>query len=282
MPQINLLIIDGDDNFLKEMKSRLSPDRFQVRTADNCREGMEIAQRVRPDLIISNIDSPKLDGWSFCQLVKTNPLTEDIPFILVSDKKDDFNPLKAVEVESDDFLVKPFGFDDLLARVEIIMKRVYSKKESSSLHSKTASASFSHLSLADLLQVLGMNQKTCTIMIEKGELKGQIFMEAGVIKHALLGDLKGDAAVYEQLRLTGAEIFINDGISEIYETTIDKKPEALLLTQLTRLDKDKKATLHEPMLDKLFGQEASSNLTPDLQKGLERIESLGLIRRLRK
>ncbi|TKJ34047.1 hypothetical protein CEE39_03045 [bacterium (candidate division B38) B3_B38] len=280
MPQVNLLIVDGDNNFLKNMKSRFSADRFQVYTANNCREGMEIAQRVRPDLIISNIDSPKLDGWSFCQLVKTNPLTEDTPFILVANKKEDFSPLKAVEVGSDDFLVKPFGFEDLLARVEIILKRVSDKKESPSFQSKTASASSSHLSLADLLQVLGMNQKTCTIMIEKGELKGKIFMEGGVIKHAFLGDLHGDVAVYEQLRLTDAEIIIKDGISNVYETTIDKKPEALLLTQLTRLDNDRKATLQEPMLDKLFGQEAPLNLTPDLQKGLERIEALGLIKKI--
>ncbi len=282
MPQINLLIIDGNNNFLKDMKSQFSVDRFQVYTANNCREGMEIAQRVRPDLIISNIDSPKLDGWSFCQLVKTKPRTEDTPFILVADKKEDFNPLKAVEVGSDDFLVKPFSFEDLLARVEIILKRVSDKKESPSLQTKTASASFSHLSLPDLLQVLGMNQKTCTIMVEKGERKGKIFMEGGIIKHAVLGNLHGDAAVYELLRLTGAEIFIKDGISAIYETTIDKKPEALLLTQLTRLDKDRKTTLQEPMLEKLFGQEASFTLTPDLQRGLERIEALGLIKRIRR
>ncbi len=282
MPKVNLLIIDSDDKFLKDMKSRFSADRFQVHTADNCREGMEIAQRVRPDLIISNIDSPKLDGWSFCQMVKTNPLTEDMPFILVADKKEDFTPLKAVEMGSDDFLVKPFGFEDLLARVKIILKRFSDKKEGLSLESKTSPTSFSHLSLPDLLQVLGMNQKTCTIMVEKGELKGKIFMEVGVIKHAVLGDHKGDAAVYELLRLTNAKIFIKDGISAIYETTIDKKPEALLLTQLTRLDKDRKATLQEPMLEKLFGQEASLSLTPDLQKGLERIEALGLIKRIRR
>jgi hypothetical protein len=129
---------------------------------------------------------------------------------------------------------------------------------------------------------LGMNQKTCTIMVEKGERKGKIFMEGGIIKHAVLGDLHGDAAVYELLRLTGAEIFIKDGISAIYETTIDKKPEALLLTQLTRLDKDRKTSLQEPMLEKLFGQEASFTLTPDLQRGLERIEALGLIKRIRR
>lgn len=280
MPQVNLLIVDGDDDFLKNLKSRFPADRFQVHTANNCREGMEIAQRVRPDLIISNIESPKLNGWSFCQLIKTTPTTEDTPFILMAEKKEDFSPLKAVEVGSDDFLVKPFGFEDLLARVEIILKRISERRSSSSSDTKTASGSLSHLSLTDLLQVLGMNQKTCTIMVEQGELKGKIFMKAGVIKHACLGDLQGEAAIYEQLRLRDAEIFIRDGISTVYETTIDKKPEALLLKQLTHLDKETKVTLQEPMLDKLFGREAPSTLTPDLQKGLERIEALGLIKKV--
>lgn len=280
MPQVNLLIVDGDDDFLKTLKSSFPADRFQVHTANNCREGMEIAQRVKPDLIISNIESPKLNGWSFCQLIKTTPTTEDTPFILVAEKKEDFSPFKAVEVGSDDFLVKPFGFEDLLARVEIILKRSSERKKSLSSETATASGSLGHLSLADLLQVLGMNQKTCTIMVEKGELKGKIFMEAGVIKHAYLGDLQGEAAIYQQLRLRDAEFFIKDGISTVYETTIDKKPEALLLKQLTHLDKERKATLQEPMLDKLFGREVPLTLTPDLQKGLERIEALGLIKKM--
>ena len=280
MPQVNLLIVDGDDDFLKTLKSSFPADRFQVHTANNCREGMEIAQRVKPDLIISNIESPKLNGWSFCQLIKTTPTTEDTPFILVAEKKEDFSPFKAVEVGSDDFLVKPFGFEDLLARVEIILKRSSERKKSLSSETATASGSLGHLSLADLLQVLGMNQKTCTIMVEKGELKGKIFMEVGVIKHACLGDLQGEAAIYQQLRLRDAEFFIKDGISTVYETTIDKKPEALLLKQLTHLDKERKATLQEPMLDKLFGREVPLTLTPDLQKGLERIEALGLIKKM--
>jgi len=280
MPEVNLLIIDGDNDFLKDLKSRFPIDRFQVHTANNCHEGMEIAQRVRPDLIISNIDSPKLDGWSFCQQVKATPPTEDTPFILVAEKKEEFNPLKTVEVGCDDFLVKPFGFEDLLARVEIILKRSSERKKSPHLATKAASGSLGHLSLTDLLQVLGMNQKTCTIIIEKGELKGKIFMEGGVIKHAFLGELQGEAAIYEQLKLRDAELFIKDGISTVYETTIDKKPEALLLKQLTHQDKERKATLQEPMLDKLFGREVHLDLTSDLQKELERIESLGLIKKV--
>jgi len=282
MAQINLLIVDGDNNFLKDLKSRFPVDRFQVYTANNCREGMEIAQRVRPDLIISNIDSPKLDGWSFCQQAKATPTIEDTPFILIAGKMEEFNPLKTVEVGCDDFLVKPFGFEDLLARVEIILKRNSERKKSPHPQTKAASGSLGHLSLTDLLQVLGMNQKTCTIIIEKGELKGKIFMEGGVIKHAFLGGIQGEAAIYEQLELGDAEFYIRDGISTAYETTIDKKPEALLLKQLTHQDKERKATLEEPMLDKLFGREVHLDLSSDLQKDLERIESLGLIKKVGK
>jgi len=280
MAQANILIVDSNNDFLKNLKNQFPADRFRIHTANNCGEGMQIAQRVRPDLIISNVESPKLDGWSFCRLVKTESSTTNPPFILVAEKKEAFSPLKAVEVGCDDFLIKPFGFEDLLARVEIILKRTSERKKSPSLQPKTASGSLAHLSLPDLLQVLGMNQKTCTITVEKGELKGKIFMEVGVIKHAFLGEIQGEAAIYEQLRLTDAEFFIKDGISAVYETTVDKKPEALLLKQLTRLDKDRKATLQEPMLDKLFGREIPLNLNSDLQKGLERIEALGLIKKV--
>ena len=88
-------------------------DQYQIIEAENGKAGVAIAKESVPDLIISDIMMPEMDGYKLCELIKTNELTSHIPVILLTAKADRESKLQGLEIGADDYLAKPFDADEL-------------------------------------------------------------------------------------------------------------------------------------------------------------------------
>ncbi len=128
-----ILLIEDDKVMRENTAEILELARYEVATAKDGKEGVEIAQKILPDLIVCDIMMPKLDGYGALHILGKDPKTAGIPFIFLTAKAEKSEWRKGMELGADDYLTKPFEETDLLKTIEIrLTKSDWLKKESAS------------------------------------------------------------------------------------------------------------------------------------------------------
>lgn len=122
-PLLKVLVIDDEENIVEFVKLGLRYEGFQVESASDGLQGLAAAQRVNPDIIILDLMMPGIDGLEVCRRLRNNPVTQNIPVIMLTAKDEVRDRVLGLEVGADDYLTKPFSFDELLARLRAILRR---------------------------------------------------------------------------------------------------------------------------------------------------------------
>ena len=116
-----ILIADDEQQLALAMKIRLQSKGYQVVTASDGQEALELAEKERPDLIILDVLMPVMDGYSCLRELNTRFGRGEIPIIILTarDRMKDLFELEGIA----DYVIKPFDHDDLLIRIERTLKR---------------------------------------------------------------------------------------------------------------------------------------------------------------
>ena len=117
-----LLIVEDHSEVRNYIKERLD-QHFIIKEAENGQEGLVQATTLLPDLIISDVMMPVMDGVTFCHKVKNDPRTDHIPLILLTAKADIESRLTGLQTGADDYLAKPFNSRELLIRIENLIRQ---------------------------------------------------------------------------------------------------------------------------------------------------------------
>ena len=119
-----------DNNSIRENTAEiLEMSNYQVVTAENGKEGVELTLRESPDLIICDIMMPVLDGFSVPHMLQKNPSTKNIPFIFLTAMAERTDFREGMELGADDYVTKPFTGMELLSAVERRLKKIDLLKE---------------------------------------------------------------------------------------------------------------------------------------------------------
>lgn len=118
---VSILLVEDNTDLLHYLHGLLSPT-YEVATATNGQEGLVHLEDHLPDLIISDIMMPIMDGLTFCQRVKENNITSHIPFILLTAKTDKQTKINGFLQGIDDYIEKPFSQSLFLARVQALLQ----------------------------------------------------------------------------------------------------------------------------------------------------------------
>ncbi len=116
--QIEVLIIDDQLESLRVLWEILSQKDYKILAAESGINISEFIQKRQPDLILLDIMMPEMDGYQVCQEIKDNELTCDIPVLFLTAKAESKSILKGFEVGANDFIIKPFHLNEVLARVQ--------------------------------------------------------------------------------------------------------------------------------------------------------------------
>lgn len=122
-PESTVLVIDDQENITEFIKLGLKYEGFLVETAADGPAGLAAAQHLNPDLIILDVMLPGMDGLEVCRQLRTNPTTQDIPILMLTAKDDVRDRIAGLETGADDYLTKPFSFEELVARIHAILRR---------------------------------------------------------------------------------------------------------------------------------------------------------------
>lgn len=196
-PSPTILVVDDNRAVLAALKSALEDASFKVLTADDGDRAVGIIVKQKPDLIISDIQMPNLDGFFLCQIVRSRPETRTIPFIFLTAL--DAPPKRAhgFKIGADDFIPKPFDREEVVMRVKNVLKKAAANQQPAAAtadpsepKTETVRGSVAEFPLSDLLQMVNLNQKTGTIHLVRqggnGEL-GRIEVAPGVVVAATAG-----------------------------------------------------------------------------------------------
>lgn len=119
MPRI--LLIDDDPHIRDVVRFALSREGFAVSEAENGAEGLDAAQRDRPDLIVLDVMMPEMDGTEVCRRLRR---TSQVPVIFLSSRDEEIDRVLGLELGGDDYISKPFSPRELVARVKAVLRRL--------------------------------------------------------------------------------------------------------------------------------------------------------------
>ena len=119
--KLSILVVDDDKDIVQTLKGNLELDGYEVLTALDGRTGLHIARTIRPDLIILDLTLPDIDGIKTCQIIRRE---FDFPIIMLTARDGVADKVLGLECGADDYIVKPFNFLELSARIKSIFKRV--------------------------------------------------------------------------------------------------------------------------------------------------------------
>lgn len=118
-----VLIVEDEETLARNLADKLRGEGFTVQTAGDGEEGLEKLRSEPPDLVVLDIMLPRLDGLSLCRIIRREPATAHIPIIMLTARGTEVDKIVGLESGADDYVVKPFGLGEFLARVRAIMRR---------------------------------------------------------------------------------------------------------------------------------------------------------------
>jgi two-component system, OmpR family, response regulator MprA len=122
-PQLKVLVIDDEDNIIELIRLGLRYEKFHVEVASNGEQGLTLAQRISPDLVILDVMMPGIDGLEVCRRLRSNPTTKDVAILMLTAKDEVGDRILGLQTGADDYLTKPFDFYELLERIRAILRR---------------------------------------------------------------------------------------------------------------------------------------------------------------
>lgn len=122
--KIKVLVVDDEKDIVDLLKYNLEKENeFEVITAYNGKEALDILQSEKPALILLDIMMPELNGFEVCKRLKTEPATMKIPVIFLTAKENEIDEIVGLELGADDYIQKPISPRKVMARIKSVLRR---------------------------------------------------------------------------------------------------------------------------------------------------------------
>lgn len=123
MSEIKILVVDDEPDILEILSYNLKREGYQVLTAKNGKEGLEVARKELPQLIILDIMMPELDGVEVCRILRSESQFDKSVIAFLTARDEDYSQIAALDVGGDDYITKPIKPRVLLSRVKALLRR---------------------------------------------------------------------------------------------------------------------------------------------------------------
>ena len=121
--------MDDDNADMRQYLVRLLAERYEVQAVPDGQAALEAVRERRPDLVLTDVMMPNLDGFGLLRELRCDPATRTIPIILLSARAGEEARVEGIEQGADDYLIKPFSARELLARVQTHLEMARVRKE---------------------------------------------------------------------------------------------------------------------------------------------------------
>ena len=196
MPK-KILIVDDNKTVRTLLSINLRKENFEVLEAENGVEGLDVVNEQMPDLVISDIIMPQMDGFEFCKQVRTTSKSPMVPFMFLTSIDQVATELRGLRTGADDYLIKSnIKKEELVGKVNAMLNKANEYKQAEKEMQDGLYGKFSDLSLVDVFQLLIMNKKTGILTITRDGDKAELYFDDGRMLHAEYKKFVGEEAVY--------------------------------------------------------------------------------------
>lgn len=129
MDNSKILVVDDEPDILEFLEYNLKKEGFQVVTASDGEEGIIVAEKEEPDLIILDIMMPKMDGMEVCRILRSKPQFNKTIIAFLTAREEDFSQIAALETGGDDYITKPIRPRVFISRVKALLRRLKRNKD---------------------------------------------------------------------------------------------------------------------------------------------------------
>ena len=263
-----ILIVEDEPGMIELLTVALEDEGYNISIANNGQQGLRKVEEESPDLIISDVMMPDMNGYDFCQQLRENPKTAAIPFIFLTAKKDVSDRVRGLNLGADDYISKPFHVVEVVARIKTLMMRVKRARPAatpSSAMTTESEAAFAgdleKMSIGEVVQTITLTRKNGRLLVVNGAKRGEVYFQDAMVMYADVDRKKGEEAVYRLLSWKNGQFKFDSG-AMAKTRNLQKSAEGLLMEGMRRLDEYARLLDALPSRDAIF--EAASLPEADL------------------
>ncbi len=218
VPEAKLLVVDDEPNIRDLLASSLRFAGFEVREAADGAGAYHQAQEFQPDLIVLDVMLPDMDGFTVTRRIRDAGM--QVPVLFLTARDDVRDKVQGLTVGGDDYVTKPFGLEELVARIRAILRRTMGGPDADSL-----------LRVGDLVMDEDAHEVTRaghTVDLSPTEFKllrylllnaGRVVSKAQILDHVWEYDWDGDAAIVESyISYLRRKLAVEPGLAEVIQT----------------------------------------------------------------
>lgn len=189
---IKVLVVEDDPNIVELIEMYVEKMGFSVVAAYDGEEGVELFYRESPDCIILDLMLPKMNGWDVCQMIRMED--KQIPIIMLTGKGETYDIVKGLEIGADDYVVKPFDPNELMARVKSVLRRtILSESEKDQLQYGNITINIKEYSVTIAGQKVSMAPREMELFYYLAKHPNQVFSRQQLLDRVWGYDFSGDA-----------------------------------------------------------------------------------------
>ena len=211
-----ILVVDDEPAIRDLLRRRLEKERYRVAVAKNGRDALAAIGRDRPDLLITDLSMPDLDGIALVERLRASADTAALPIIMLTALNTAQDKTIGLDTGADDYLGKPFEFPELLARVRSLLRRAQrpgSGTLGTGLLSPDTKGYIAGLTLFSVLQMLNLDRNSGELRVVSRDRVGILSLVDGELVDAQHRELTGEVAAYEILSWDDAQVEIRDAVA---------------------------------------------------------------------
>jgi len=194
-----VLVGDSDSKNLQILKENLEASGFVVIAVQDGNKGWEEIQQTPPNLVLTEINLPGLNGYQLLERLQADPNTKNIPLIFLTNQREIQQRVRGFELGAKDYLVKPLHVKEVIAHIRMVLRRLERRKTEQLETYMKFSGRLDQLNLADLIESFGVERKTGVLTISNGRRTGQVYFREGTVVNATLGNISQEPAIYQML-----------------------------------------------------------------------------------
>jgi two-component system OmpR family response regulator len=193
----HLLIVDDEDNLRSMLAAALRHHGYEITAVENGRDALRTVADARPDLVVLDVMMPDLDGFEVCRRMRADGDRTPVVFLTARDDTED--KVRGLTLGGDDYLQKPFSLDELVARVEAVLRRTGSGADADATRYELADLTMDD----DAHRVVRAGNEIALSPTEYNLLRyllanaGRVLSKAQILDHVWKYDFGGDGGVVE-------------------------------------------------------------------------------------
>ncbi len=179
--ELDILVVDDDPTCLDFVSSIFVTRGHKVRTAKDGLHGLAECLKAPPDVVLSDVNMPRMDGWQFLRTIRSRPSLSNVAFIFLTSLNGEKERLLGFKLGVDDYIPKPFGPEELIVRVDRVTNRCGDQRPSSP-ERKSLRGNLEHVSLPSLLSFLEYERKTGVLLVVNDDIVHFYFLAGRLLR----------------------------------------------------------------------------------------------------